>query len=140
MCDGASVLTGLNDGAATAKGAIARPIGPPATVRNALRDVHGTSNFRFCIEPVHSAYIFGYRAANRPCVSHHQKYESNSKLFVRLLVRGYRIDGAFLPKMRWVGQVRRPFDHPTTPIGCADGGSATHAPSTAAGLLRAIAV
>ena len=32
--------------AATAKGAIARPIGPPATVRNALRDGHGTSNFR----------------------------------------------------------------------------------------------
>src|SRR5215469_14308379 len=45
------------------------------------------------------------RAANRPCVGHHQKYES-----VCLLQRRYRVDGAFLPKCS--GSSSRPFDHP----------------------------
>jgi hypothetical protein len=35
--------------------------------------------------------------ANRLCVGHHQKSEFDTKLFVCSLVRGYRIDGAFLP-------------------------------------------
>jgi hypothetical protein len=30
--------------------------------------------------PIH--YALGIRAANRPCVGHHQKYESDTKLFV----------------------------------------------------------
>ena len=54
------------------------------------------------------------RAANRPCVGHHQKYES-----VCLLQRCYRVDGAFLPKCS--GSSSRPFQS----IGCADGSSAT---------------
>jgi len=47
------------------------------------------------------------RAANRPCVGNHQKYES-----VCLLQRRYRVDGAFLPKCS--GSLSRPFDHPIT--------------------------
>jgi hypothetical protein len=35
--------------------------------------------------PIH--YALGIRAANRPCVGHHQKYESDTKLFVCLLSR-----------------------------------------------------
>src|SRR5215471_11018659 len=47
------------------------------------------------------------RAANRPCVGHHQKYES-----VCLLQRCYRIDGAFLPKCS--GSSQSPQDRSTT--------------------------
>jgi hypothetical protein len=42
--------------------------------------------------------------ANRPGVGHHQKYESDTKLLVCLLVRSYRIDRAFC-QMRWIRQV-----------------------------------
>ena len=49
----------------------------------------------------------GERAANRPCVGHHQKYQS-----VCLLQRRDGVDGAFLPKCS--GSLSRPFDHPIT--------------------------
>ena len=50
-----------------------------------------------------------FRAANRPCVGHHQKYE-----FFRLLHRRYRLDGAFLAKCSGSGSSPRPVVHPTT--------------------------
>jgi hypothetical protein len=53
--------------------------------------------------------------ANRPCVGHHQKYESDTKLFVCLLLRGYRIDGAFLSKCGGPGRSPGPSPHPITP-------------------------
>src|SRR5262249_13907546 len=37
------------------------------------------------------------RAANRPCDGRHQKRECDTNLFVRLLVRRYRIDALALP-------------------------------------------
>ena len=57
-----------------------------------------------------------FRAANRPCVGHHQKYE-----FFRLLQRCYRVDGAFLAKCSGAGPSPRPFAYPITPASGARG-------------------